>query len=83
MARIKWIEDGEARGELAELYEEIRRGHATGQVPAIMRTMSVRPDFLAAIRQAVNTLHFRDGALTRAQHEMIASHVAALNHCRY
>jgi hypothetical protein len=83
MARIAWIEDADATGELAEIFSEIRNSHPTGQVPPIMRTMSLRPDFLAAIRQAVNTFHFRDGALSRAQHEMIASYVSALNRCRY
>jgi len=28
-------------------------------------------------------MHFSDGALTRAQHEMVASYVSALNKCRY
>jgi hypothetical protein len=44
--------------------------------------MSLRPDFLAAIDEA-SRLHFSDGALTRAEHEMIASYVSALNRCRY
>jgi len=44
--------------------------------------MSARPDFLTAIDQA-SRLHFSDGALTRAQHELIASYVAALNRCHY
>jgi hypothetical protein len=44
--------------------------------------MSLRPDFLAPIAQA-SRLHFSDGALTRAQHEMIASYVSALNRCHY
>jgi hypothetical protein len=44
--------------------------------------MSLRPDFLAGI-QAASRMHFSDGALTRAQHEMIASYVSALNRCRY
>ena len=44
--------------------------------------MSLRPDFLEAILKASN-LHFSDGALTRAQHEMIASYVSALNRCHY
>jgi hypothetical protein len=83
VTRIAWLEDGDASGVLAEIFADYRSTHPTGQVPPIMRTMSLRPDFLAAIRQAVNTLHFRDGALTRAQHEMIASYVSALNRCRY
>jgi hypothetical protein len=47
-----------------------------------MRTMSLRPDFLQAILSA-SKLHFSDGALSRAQHEMIASYVSALNRCHY
>lgn len=45
-----------------------------------MKTMSLRPDFLRAIDTATQ-MHFTDGALTRAQHEMIASYVSALNRC--
>lgn len=82
MPRIRWIEDDQAAGPLAELYERLGGMSESGSVPAILRTMSLRPDFLAAIAQA-SRLHFSDGALTRAQHEMIASYVSALNRCRY
>ena len=82
MARIAWIEDAEAEGQLAEIYEAARSRSERGQVADILRTMSLRPDFLAAIIDA-SRLHFSDGALSRAQHEMIASYVAALNHCHY
>ena len=82
MARIAWVEDEDATGPLAELYAQIRATSPSGQVPDILRTMSLRPDFLAAIA-AASRLHFSDGALTRAQHEMIAAYVAALNRCHY
>lgn len=84
--RISWIEEGAATGRLADLFEASRSGSITGtprpQVPDILHTMSHRPDFLAAIMDA-SRVHFSDGALTRAQHEMIASHVSALSHCHY
>ncbi len=84
MPRISWIEDHEAQGEVARLYEIIRqRPRSPGHVPDILRTMSHRPDFLSAIMDAAGRLHFTDGALTRAQHEMIASYVSAINHCHY
>jgi hypothetical protein len=83
MPRIGWVEDGDAQGELAAIYERLGSGHRTGTTPAILRTMSMRPDFLTLINEAANVLHFSDGALSRAQHEMIASYVAALNRCRY
>jgi hypothetical protein len=80
MARIRWIEDDDATGDLAALYERYKQEGRP--VPAIIKTMSLRPDFLRAI-DAASRLHFTDGALSRAQHEMIASYVSALNRCRY
>jgi hypothetical protein len=86
MPRISWIEETDARGRLAELFEESRSGSISGikreHVPDIIHTMSHRPDFMAAIVDA-SRVHFSDGALTRAQHEMIASYVSALNKCHY
>ena len=80
MPRIAWIEDAAARGELADLYGEVKAISPTGQVDDVIRCLSLRPDFLAPIVQATR-LHFTDGALTQAQHEMIASYVSALNRC--
>jgi len=82
MARIKWIEDSEATGEVASAFAQIRATAESGGVADILRTMSNRPDFMLAINEA-SRMHFSDGALTRAQHEMIASYVAALNRCHY
>ena len=82
MARIKMVEEAEAEGPLADLYAASKARSVAGIVPDILRTMSLRPDFLLAINSA-SRLHFSDGALTRAQHEMIASYVSALNRCRY
>jgi len=82
MARIEWVADDDASGELVDLYRELKRTSAKGNVPDILRTMSLRPDFLRAIDKA-SRLHFTDGALSRAEHEMIASYVSALNRCHY
>ena len=85
MARIAWVEDSEARGSLADLFATARTvSKSIGlpeDVPDIYRTMSSRPDFMAAIMEAEGCLHFGEGALTRAQREMIASYVSALNRC--
>jgi hypothetical protein len=83
MPRIAWVEDGDASGEVAGLFDAMRASRQDGRVPAILRTMSHRPDLMAAIDGVSRSLHFTDGALTRAQHELIASYVAALNRCRY
>jgi hypothetical protein len=82
MARIKMVGEADASGQLAELYATARAQSPLGIVAPILQTMSLRPDFLAAI-QAASRVHFTDGALTRAQHEMIASYVSAINRCRY
>ena len=76
------VEEADAEGPLAELYAQSKARSVAAVVPEILRTMSLRPDFLAAVNQA-SALHFTDGALSRAQHEMIASYVSALNKCRY
>ena len=82
MTRIKMINESDADGLLAEGYDKAKALSPLGVVAPIIKTMSLRPDFLAAI-QAASRMHFSDGALTRAQHEMIASYVSALNRCRY
>ena len=82
MARIKMVEEADAVEPLAELYATSKARSVAKVVPEILRTMSLRPDFLKAITDA-SSLHFTDGALSRAQHEMIASYVSALNRCRY
>jgi hypothetical protein len=82
VARIKWIEDSEASGAVAAAFEQIRATSQSGMVADILRTMSLRPDFMLAVNEASH-LHFSDGTLSRAQHEMIASYVSALNRCHY
>ena len=82
MPRIKMVDEADATGPLQEIYARTKRESLAGVVPEILRTMSLRPDFLAAVDEA-SRLHFTDGALTRAQHEMIASYVSVLNKCRY
>ena len=81
MPRIAWVEEADATGKIAELYESARKRN-NGRIPEILRTMSLRPDFYSAVYDA-SLLHFSDGALTQAQHEMIASYVSALNRCHY
>ena len=81
MSRIAWIEDADAPGPVEEAFAEVR-GAFGGRIPDIIRTMSLRPDFLTAIWHAMR-MHFSAGALTEAQHEMVASLVAMLIRNRY
>jgi len=49
MARIKMVEEAEAEGPLADLYAASKARSVAGVVPDILRTMSLRPDFLLAM----------------------------------
>jgi uncharacterized peroxidase-related enzyme len=82
MPRIAWVDDDAADGQLARVYAAVRLAIGA-PVPDVLRMLSLRSDFLVPIREAWMRLHFSDGALTRAQHEMIATYVAALNQCAY
>ena len=82
--RIAWVEDDQASGELAEIYEAWREQNPDrGDVPEILKCFSARPDFLAPVMQASYGLHFTDGHLDRRQKEAIATYVSALNKCEY
>jgi uncharacterized peroxidase-related enzyme len=82
LPRIAWVEDDAAEGQVARVYAAVRLAQG-GEVPDVLRMLSLRPDFLVPIREAWMRLHFSEGALTRVQHEMIATYVAALNRCSY
>lgn len=84
MAQIAWIDDPQASGPLADLYAALRQMNpfGDGQIPEVFRAMSQRQDFLAGVMKIL-PVHFSDGFLTRAQHEMIASVVSALNRCHF
>jgi alkylhydroperoxidase family enzyme len=75
------VEEGEAKGTIAALYERFRR--EDGHVADIVKTFSGTPEALEAM-YLLSTVHFRDeGALSRAQREMIATHVTRLLGCHY
>jgi len=75
--RIDWAADDDPR--MAEVEKLIGRRPPGG----ILRTMSLKPEYLAAINEAARKAHFADGFLDRRTKEMIATHVSALNKCKY
>lgn len=77
VTRIDWAADDDPRMEQIEKLMGRRPGGG------ILRTMSLQPEWLEAINRAANLAHFKEHALTRRQHEMIASYVSALNKCKY
>jgi hypothetical protein len=76
--RIDWAEDGDAR-----LAEVSRLLGGRRPAPGILRTMSLRPEYLASIHEVSQKAHFADGFLKRRTKEMIATYVSSLNRCKY
>jgi alkylhydroperoxidase family enzyme len=81
--KIRLIEDAEATGEAATVYDEWRAHSGRTQMPGILKCFGSRPDFLREVMAFSNTVHFSEGHLTRRHKEMIASYVSYLNRCPY
>jgi len=81
MAWIEVIHEPAATGELRELYD--RNREPWGGVDNILKIHSLAPATLTAHLALYKTLMHGPGALSRAQREMIAVVVSALNQCHY
>ena len=76
--RLDWAEEGTALFEEASLA-------AGGKAlrPGIMRTMSLKPEYLKPFYEMTRKAHFEDGFLPRRTKEMIATYVSGINHCKF
>jgi hypothetical protein len=84
MAFIRRIEDEEATGPVAEIYQAWKQANPhRSRMSEILKCFSLRPDFLKSVIEFSYGLHFSDGFLTRRQKEMIATYVSGLNQCLY
>ena len=84
MARIRWVPEDQAEGEIGAVYREwFERNPGRPGIPGILKCFSLRPDFLRDVIAFSDRVHFADGHLTRRVKEMIATYVSALNHCPY
>jgi alkylhydroperoxidase/carboxymuconolactone decarboxylase family protein YurZ len=84
MARIRWVEEPEATGEIAEVYNAwMLANPGRPQIPGILKCLSLRPELFRGMDEVSGEVHFRDGHLTRRVKEMIATYVSALNRCPY
>lgn len=81
--KIPVIEDADATGLCAEVYDEWRQKSGRRQLPGILKCFSARPDFLRQVMAFSDNVHFSTGHLDRRTKEMIASYVSAINHCPY
>ena len=84
MARIRWVEEREATGEIAEVYAAwMAANPGRPEIPGILKCMSLRPELLSGVIDVSDRVHFSEGHLTRRIKEMIATLVSALNRCPY
>ena len=80
--RPKLIEDADATGDVAAVYDEWQQKSGQKQkMPGILKCFSHRPDFLRDVMKFGDTVHFSEGHLSRRQKEAIASWVSWLNRC--
>ena len=84
MARIRWIEESEATGEIASVYAAwLAANPGREQIPGILKCLSLRPELFRGMDEVSGSVQFQDGHLTRRVKEMIATYVSALNRCPY
>jgi uncharacterized peroxidase-related enzyme len=77
------VEEGEATGEVAELYERFRREFGRPDVPGILHCFATHPPLLRSMMDLAQSLLFTDGHLTRRHKEMVATFISARNECPY
>lgn len=80
-AWIRTIDEGDAEGLLAELYQRLQR--ADGGVDHILKIHGLNPPSLAGHYDYYRTIMRGSSPLSRAQREMIAVVVSAVNRCHY
>lgn len=81
MAFIKLIEEREATGKLAEIYEAARK--RAGRVYNILKIQSQNAAALQAMLDLYAATVRGESPLSRAQREMLAVVVSRANQCHY
>jgi uncharacterized peroxidase-related enzyme len=82
-ANLPVVEEADAAGEVAELFERYRLHFGRPAVPGILKCFATHPVLLRNMMGLAEDLLFVDGFLTRRQKEMIATLVSAENTCPY
>lgn len=81
MAWIKTIEESDAEGLLARIYETTK--DRAGRVYNILKVQSTHPPALKAMIDLYQAAMLSESPLSRAQREMLAVVVSRANHCHY
>jgi uncharacterized peroxidase-related enzyme len=81
--KIPLVEEDEAIGETAAVYQYFRDQTGRPDVPGILKCFATNPAFARWMIDASSSLLFSDGFLTRQQKELIATYISHLNACPY
>jgi alkylhydroperoxidase family enzyme len=81
MTWIRVIDEQEAEGELAHLYDDL--ADRSGQVDNILKCHSLHPAGLAAHNDLYRAVMAGTATLRKIDREMIAVTVSRLNDCHY
>jgi alkylhydroperoxidase family enzyme len=81
--RIRIVQESEATGETAAIYDEVRQVFGMPMVPDIVKLVSTRPDFLRVLLDGYKAMFTSGGHLPRDVKEMIATVVSKANSCTY
>ena len=82
-ANLTVVEEADARGEAAELYQRYRSHFDRPKVPGILKCFATHPVLLKNMMGVAEDLLFVDGSLTRRHKEMVATLVSTENTCPY
>jgi uncharacterized peroxidase-related enzyme len=82
-ANLPVVEETDATGEVAALYERYRSHFGRPAVPGILKCFATHPALLRNMMSLAENLLFVDGSLLRRHKEMIATLVSTENACPY
>jgi uncharacterized peroxidase-related enzyme len=82
-AHLPVVEEKDAAGEVAALYDYFRSHFGRPDVPGILKCFATHPPLLRHMMELSESLLFADGHLSRRHKEMIATLVSSQNACAY
>lgn len=82
-ANLRVVEEGEAKGEVAEQYARFRAEFGRPEIPGIVKCFATHPPLLKSMMDLAAGFLFVDGYLTRRHKEMIATLISSQNGCPY
>jgi alkylhydroperoxidase/carboxymuconolactone decarboxylase family protein YurZ len=83
MASIKMINEDEASGKTAEIYQDIKKTLGIDFVPNMSKVMAAKTSYLEANWNKIKTVMGGTGKLDSLTKEIIAVAVSSVMGCRY